>query len=108
MEKRRRKRVIENLDAEIIAGDTMYAGIVMNFSEDGLYMVAATSNKFAEVDDHTGIKLKCTLPSGEALSMNCEIKWFQKKTSPHGTSFGMGMEIVNPPAKYKRFVKSLE
>jgi hypothetical protein len=108
MEKRRSKRIIENLDAEMIAGDTLYPGIVMNFSEDGLYMVTATSNKFAEVGKRTGIKLNCKLPSGEALSMNCEIKWFQSKSSPHGTSFSMGMEIINPPAKYRKFVKSLE
>lgn len=107
MEKRRHRRLTENLDAEMVAGETMYAGIIMNFSEDGLYLVTATSNKFAEVDKHKGIKLNCKLPSGEALSMDCEIKWFQKKTSPHGTSFSMGMEIVNPPAKYRNFVKSL-
>ncbi|RJQ50176.1 MAG: PilZ domain-containing protein [Nitrospiraceae bacterium] len=108
MEKRRGRRIIENLDAELTAGDTMYSGIVMNFSEDGLYMVTATSDKFAEIDNHSGIKLKCRLPSGEALNMDCEIRWFQAKTSPHGTSFSMGMEIIKPPERYRKFVKSLE
>lgn len=107
MEKRRHKRIIDNLDAEITAGDITYAGIIMNLSEDGCYMVTATSNKDVELGNHLKLKLKCKLPSGKALNMNCEVKWFQTKTSPYGTSFSMGMEIINPPLKYKEFIKSL-
>jgi hypothetical protein len=107
MEKRRHKRIIDNLDAEITAGDITYAGIIMNLSEDGCYMVTATSNKDVELGNHLKLKLKCKLPSGKALNMNCEVKWFQTKTSPYGTSFSMGMEIINPPLKYKEFIRSL-
>lgn len=107
MEKRRHKRLVDNLDAEIVAGGTTYSGIIMNFSEDGLYLVTATSNKVVEIGNHSKIQLKCKLPTGESLDMECEIKWFQTKTSPHGTSFSMGMEILRPPAKYKKFITSL-
>lgn len=107
MEKRRHKRITNNLDAEITVGDTTYSGIIMNFSEDGLHLITATSNKVVEIGNHPTIKLKCMLPSGEALNMSCEVKWFQTKTSPYGTSFSMGMEILNPPSKYKTFIKTL-
>ncbi len=107
MDKRRHKRIIDSLDAEIVAGDIKYPGIIMNFSEDGFYMVTATSNKSVEFNNHSRIKLKCTLPTGKPLNMNCEIKWFQTKTSPYGTSFSMGMEIINPPVKYRKFINSL-
>ncbi len=107
MEKRRHKRVIDNLDAEIVAGDITYAGIIMNLSEDGCYMVTATSNKDVGLGNYSKLKLKCKLPSGKSLNMNCEVKWFQTKTSPYGTSLSMGMEIINPPLKYKKFIKSL-
>jgi hypothetical protein len=107
MEKRRHKRIIDNLDAEITSGEITYSGIIMNLSEDGCYMVTATSNKDVEIGNYSKITLKCKLPSGKALSMNCEVKWFQTKTSPYGTSFSMGMEIINPPLKYKEFINSL-
>ncbi|RJQ48162.1 MAG: PilZ domain-containing protein [Nitrospiraceae bacterium] len=108
MEKRRHKRIFENLDAEIINGNIRYQGIIMNFSEDGLYMITATSNKVVEFGNKSQVKLKCRLPSGEELTMKCEIKWFQTKSSPHGTSFSMGMEIINPPSKYKKFIDSTD
>ncbi|MBI4849089.1 MAG: PilZ domain-containing protein [Nitrospirae bacterium] len=107
MEKRRAKRLTDNLDAEILAGNTTYSGIIMNLSESGLYMVTATSSKVVDISTDSTIELNCKLPSGETLKMKCEVKWFQTKTSPHGASFSMGMEILDPPANYKKFLKSL-
>jgi len=107
VEKRRNKRIIDNLDAEITTGNKTYAGIIMNLSEEGCYLVTATSNKDVGFSNHSRLKLKCKLPSGKALNMDCEVKWFQRKTSPYGTSFSMGMEIIDPPLKYKQFIRSL-
>lgn len=108
MEKRRAKRIVDNFDAVIISGKTTYSGIIMNLSESGLYMVTATSNKVVDISTASTLELKCKLPSGEELKMNCEVKWFQTKTSPHGASFSMGMEILNPPAKYKEFLTTIK
>ncbi len=105
MDKRRIDRIDENLQAEIIAGDVSYAGIIMNFSEDGLYMVTATANSVVDITPSTMLRLKCKLPDGKALELKCEVKWFQTKTSPHGVSFSMGMEILDPPPEYKSFIE---
>lgn len=108
MEKRDNSRIVESLDAEIISGRVSYPGIIMNFSEKGLYMVTATANSVADLAPSTALKLKCKLPSGEKISLNCEVKWFQTKTSPHGVSFSMGMGIQNPPEEYKKFIQTLK
>jgi len=106
-DKRRAERIVESLDAEIISGGQSYSGIIMNFSSEGLYMVTATANRVVDITPSTLLKLKCELPSGKKISLNCEVKWFQTKTSPHGVSFSMGMEIHNPSKEYKKFIESM-
>ncbi len=108
MEKRDNSRIIDSLDAEIISGSGSYPGIIMNFSEKGLYIVTATANSIEDIAPSTALELKCNLPSGEKISLNCEVKWFQTKTSPHGISFSMGMGILDPPEGYKEFIRTLK
>jgi len=103
-EKRRSQRVIDNLEAEIISGADSYRGIIMNFSTEGLYMVTATASTVVDLSTTSILRLRCTLPNGKKLDMDCEVKWFQTKTSPHGVSFSMGMEIIDPPKEYRDFV----
>ncbi len=106
MEKRNISRIIDGLDAEIISGGISYAGIIMNFSEEGLHLVTATANSAVDIAPATTLELKCKLPSGEEIILDCEVKWFQTRTSPHGISFSLGMGIQNPPEEYKEFVKT--
>lgn len=108
MDNRRSERISDNLDAEIVAGGVSYPGIIMNFSEEGLYMVTATANNIVDITPSSSVELKCTLPGGKALNMECEVKWFQTKTSPHGVSFSMGMEIKFPPKEYEDFINNIQ
>ena len=105
-EKRRARRIDDNLDAKIISAGKTFSGIVMNFSEDGLYMVTAAANNLVDITPSTLVELKCKLPSDKKISLKCEVKWFQTKTSPHGLAFSMGMEILNPPRDYINFIEN--
>ena len=107
-EKRRNSRVIDSLEAEINAGGKNYSGIVLNFSEAGLYMVTATARIIVDITPSTLLELKCKLPTGKNTCLKCEVKWFQTKKSPHGISFSMGMQILNPPKEYKEFLKTVQ
>ena len=107
MENRRSERITDSLDVEIVAGGVTYSGLILNFSEDGLYMVTATTYDVVEIPPSSKIDVKCKLPSGEEMIMVCEVKWFQTKPSPYGVSFSMGMQIDDPPQKYKDYLKSL-
>ena len=69
-------------------------------------MVTATANSIVDITPSTLLQIKCTIPSGEQIELKCEVKWFQTKPSPHGVSFSMGMEIINPPKVYKDFIDS--
>ena len=108
MDNRRSERISDNLDAEIVASGVSYPGIIMNFSEGGLYMVTATANSIVDITPSSNVELKCTLPDGKLLNMDCEVKWFQTKTSPHGVSFSMGMEIKSPPKEYEDFINNVQ
>ncbi len=108
MEKRRSMRLVDSLEAEIILDGINHSGIIMNFSESGLYMVTATVYDVESIPSNSMHGLKCTLPSGDELDLNCEVKWFHTKPSPFGITFSMGMEIANPPFQYKEFLKTLQ
>lgn len=107
MEKRSTKRIDDSLEAEIVLNGINYSGIIMNFSESGLYMVTATIYDVIDVPAHSKLGLKCKMPSGEAMDLHCEVKWFQTKQSPFGVTFSMGMEIMDPPFQYKEFIRTL-
>jgi len=106
-EKRRSSRIVENLDAEIISGGKSYKGLVMNFSESGLYMVTATADSEVDFTPSALIDLKCELSTDKRISLKCEVKWFLPKVSSHGVAFSMGMEILNPPGEYVKFVEEM-
>jgi len=106
-EKRRAARIVENLDAEITSGGKTYKGIIMNFSEAGLYMVTAAADDSVDITPLSLIELRSELSSGEKITLNCEVKWFQRKMSLYGISFSMGMEILKPPKEYVNFVEKM-
>jgi hypothetical protein len=108
MNNRRSERLTDSLDVEVIAGGVSYSGLVLNFSAEGLYMVTATTYDVVAIPPSSQVELKCKLPNGENIVMNCEVKWFQTKPSPYGVSFSMGMEINDPPKEYTEYLKTLQ
>ncbi|MBI4686777.1 MAG: PilZ domain-containing protein [Nitrospirae bacterium] len=107
-DKRRHKRVIDTIDAEIILGAMNYHGIVMNCSENGLYLVTATVSEAENITSRSKVKLRCHLPLKETVDLQCRVKWINRKCSSYGASFCMGMEIVKPPLKYKKYIETIQ
>jgi hypothetical protein len=106
MEKRRSSRKVISLDARIVSNGISQAGITVNLSEDGIYMITATSEDVINFSSQARINLQARLSPEETINLSCAVKWFQKKTSPNGTRFKMGMEIMDPPIAYREFIKS--
>lgn len=106
MEKRACERKSDSLDAEITLNGVNYSGIIMNYSEEGLFLVSATVYEIDEVVEKTEMEIMCTLPSEEKINLRCEVKWSNKKDSPFGVSLNMGMKILDPPKKYTEFIRS--
>ena len=106
MENRVSERITDSLDARVILDGVTYSGIIMNYSEEGLFLVSATLYEVEEVDEKTVMDLECTIPPDEKVHLKCEVKWFNKKDSPYGISLNVGMRIINPPLKYTEFIES--
>ena len=106
MEKRRSSRNVISLDARIVSSGISHSGVTVNLSGEGIYMVTTSSRDVIDFPQNTTVKLHAVLPTQETLDLKCSVKWFQKNTSPNGTTFKMGMEIIDPPPVYRRFIKS--
>ena len=106
MEKRTSARKSDSLDAEITLDGMNYSGIIMNYSEEGLFLVSATLYEMGSIDENTEMEVRCTLPSDAKVKLRCEVTWSNKKDSPFGVSLNMGMKIFDPPEKYTEFIRS--
>lgn len=106
--RRRHKRFPVHLNARIHIGSRHYDGIVGNISEEGL---AYTITTFLQTDKgfvpNGEITITINIPSGGKLNLRCEIRWFLKP-SEKGKSLLMGMKIIEPPSKYKDWIKEVE
>lgn len=105
MEKRTSKRISDSLDAEITLDGVNFSGIIMNYSEEGLFLVSATLYEVDDIDEKTEMEVRGTLPSEAKVNLRCEVKWFNKKDSPFGVSLNMGMKILDPPEEYTEFIR---
>jgi hypothetical protein len=107
------KRINVKLMSLVSSNGKSYAGFIHDVSEEGLafetYDFAPT---LKELSPKKIIKLTVKIPSGEMLNLNCEIIW-SSKHSPlrllqNYTTHKIGMRIVDPPSKYKEYVKALQ
>jgi hypothetical protein len=108
MEKRHPKRVIVSLVAELISEDKSYVGIIENLSEKGIFMkISSTNTAIGFIPGNTPM-VKFQISSGETLNLRCEIRWLHTyKTPTHDLINKIGMEIIDPPTRYKEFFKTL-
>ena len=127
MGKRFCEKTAVNLYAKIIIGDKTYNGYIENVSQEGAeYLMTclinvsteAKAKKITEIHfkvsskDSEDFKPEKTAevhfqtPSGEAINLNCEVIWFSVSQHDNRTEV-FGMEIINPPAQYMEFLKSI-
>ncbi len=100
---RRPKRIILDLNAEVIVDGKSYAGFIGNISDDGIYMKILSSGITADFHPGNSVDLKFQLPAGEKLNLPCIIKWVNKSVS-NGHSYSMGLKIHSAPQEYKEFL----
>ena len=104
MEKRRSKRIIVSLEAEILSEDRSFAGIIENLSNEGLYVKIVPAKTPVDFTPGKPLKFIIQLPTGETLNLNCELKWLCNDTS-YDLSGRAGMKIINPPPEYIDLLK---
>ena len=124
MERRRSKRIVVMLEAEIISGadsylgflenDTerpgvnvyTYAGIIENISEDGMLI---SVSEITNVNFDIGEKLEIVFqpPSGERLNLHCMVRRFQDRITPQDLKQKIGMEVIDPPPAFRKFINAM-
>lgn len=104
MDARRHKRLIVNIQAELLSGDKHIRVIIENLSEEGMYVTADSSfNSMADVP----VEIRFESPAGEKLNLHCLVKW-SYKTPPHGLTNSVGMTIIDPPLTYIETLKTFQ
>jgi hypothetical protein len=107
MEKRRTKRIEVNMKAERLSGNEKYGVFIENISEHGIHMITTPAETHKKYTPGTDIDLKLQLNTGEILNLQCKVRWAHLKVPPNGMTDSIGLEIIDPPAKYLEFVKTL-
>lgn len=104
MDARREKRIIVNIQAELIHGDKRLSSFIENLSEKGIYVTAPAPSSREFTPDEP-VELRFEFPEGVKLHLHCRIKWVYR-TPPHGLTLSIGMEVTDPPLTYRETVKS--
>ena len=107
MDARRYKRIIVNIQAELICGDTRFTSFIENLSEEGMYVIAAPTKSSFDFIPGTPGELRFKFPSGEKMHLHCKVRW-SYNTPPHGLTTSIGLEITDPPLAYKEFLKTFQ
>lgn len=106
MEKRRGRRVSVSLSAERISGDSKHSIFIENLSENGICIIATPSKKTASFKPGAQVTVRLKLSSDITINLDCIVIW-SHKSEPNGITVSVGLEIIDPPEKYKAFVKKL-
>jgi CheY-like chemotaxis protein len=105
------KRLFEkapvNLYAKIIFGGKTYDGYIENAAREGTeYLMTFCIKASEEFKPEKKAEIYFKIPASETIKLTCEIMWFF--VSPHDIRTEiLGMEIKNPPLKYREFIESL-
>lgn len=106
MEKRRSDRLAVTLTANIITGRKTYSGLIDNISECGVgYLLTSLEHVSKDFIPPKSVKMSFKTPSGETVSLTCKVKWFYRTSNDRDVT--LGMEIVEPPSKYREYLKTL-
>ena len=106
MDTRRFKRLIVNIQAELLSVDKRLSVFIENLSAEGLYVIAPVNSSFNFIINMP-VEVKFKFPAGEKLNLYCLVKWAYK-TPPHGLTHSVGLTIIDPPLTYIETLQTLQ
>lgn len=107
MERRFFDRKTVHLKAERLSGDESNAVFIKNISEHGLHVITTPVETADKFPPDTFFDLRFQLSSGETIELQCIVRWAYQNDPPDDLTSSVGIEIIDPPARYKEFVKNL-
>lgn len=107
-EKRIHTRVSCALEIELISNEMSCAAFIKNISENGLNITLNPLTTALDLETEKKFEVKFQVPPGEeCLNLFCEKKW-STGVHPQGLMREVGIEIIDPPDKYKAFLNTLK
>jgi hypothetical protein len=91
-ERRKDKRFTNSYDSDLMCCDTIYA----------------TINHVKDFTKETIVEIFLKVPEIKAINLVCKARWFSDKTTDHGETFCLGLEIIKPPEEYTALLESME
>ena len=108
MKKRKYKRFVISMHANISIGEKTYKGVIGNISEEGILSSLTTSITTDEnFLPQKNVEMNLDLPTGETVDLNCEIRWFLKPSEQRKTIM-LGLYIIDPPSEYTAWLKKFK
>ena len=107
IDRRVSKRIPVSIEAKIVIDRVIYAAFIRNVSETGISTIVAPITASVESPSHSPLEIKFQTPSGKNFHLYCTKKWSQI-VSTHGLTKKIGMQIIAPPAHYKKYIFSLK
>lgn len=107
MERRGSRRLKVDLKAERISGRGSDSVFIENISERGILMVVPHSDEIKKFSSGTDVELNFRLGPGNAIKLICKVRWSFPGMPPEELTDSIGLEIINPPETYRKFVKTL-
>ncbi len=107
MKKRASKRISVRLDGTFISSNTHCMAYIRNVSDLGVNAIVSPIRCQGDFEKETDHELKVNVPSGETITLHCMRKW-SASISPQGVTKEVGLEIIDPPAEYKKFLTTLQ
>ncbi|MEF9475233.1 MAG: PilZ domain-containing protein [Candidatus Mariimomonas ferrooxydans] len=106
MERRRYKRFLVSLEAELIIGSKRYKVEIENLSKYGACIITKPAKTTVEISPGTQVDLEFNHPSGETVHLNCEVKWSSiGSTLSNEFTNSVGLEIIDPPDIFTELVQ---
>lgn len=105
MEKQKQVRRTKRIEVRFGADRPSQLGFTIDMSETGLFIKTTTI-----FPPYTTLLLELTLPDKRVVSLRGHVSWVKRvpaQLAPHVKKAGMGIELLQPPAEYLEFVKTL-
>lgn len=101
-------RVPVYIKTDIISGDKKVAGVIGNFSMEGVFAETVPTRTAAPFMPGKSLSLEFKASPRSTIQLHCEVIWlYTKKTQPSRFLNSMGMKIINPPVKFRRYFNTL-
>ncbi|NIO80756.1 MAG: hypothetical protein GTN53_09105 [Candidatus Aminicenantes bacterium] len=109
MKKRVSKRFSVCLEGEVIYKNKTYSAYMGNVSEKGVYVLITpvdVSKKPSNLPEKA-VQLRFHIEQDTMINVICRKRWISTLSSRRSTKH-MGLEIIDPPSEYKKYIQSLQ